>query len=345
MEDKASRAVAAASRLVDSMERHRTLTLLMRSWRHVTEDSQKRRRENLFDAMGQQIQVAKLRCHALELLSERSFQVLEASQNPMLLQLVTSAWRRVCERPQQDSCASTRWPSDVSICHKQRRHSHNPVPVSPFSSNAVAGLSQGSGDCAQPRTLTGSMSVPHGGVADCCTQRSVSYQPELAHLSTSLIQGRSPRESSVDRACRLSTSAGYPDSTAYAGQRLHSSRSSRQILVPREVSIMEAPGTEAKKPLPRGPERFFYDTTSYTGCARFGGASVMDKENLVSGSRTKSSLTLPCNSPKLMHHQTTVVSAAAVEVVPPTCQTGAGQQTTAAAPVTRRRMTQPIMLR
>merc|ERR1711920_1066530 len=29
--------------------------------------------------------------------------------------------------------------------------------------------------------------------------------------------------------------------------------------------------------LPRGPERFFYDTARYTGCARYGGPSVVDK--------------------------------------------------------------------
>mmetsp|Transcript_6203 Transcript_6203/g.13688 ORF Transcript_6203/g.13688 Transcript_6203/m.13688 type:complete len:288 (-) Transcript_6203:72-935(-) len=34
-----------------------------------------------------------------------------------------------------------------------------------------------------------------------------------------------------------------------------------------------------KKPI-RGPEKFFYDRSGYTGCARFGGPSVIDKENL-----------------------------------------------------------------
>ncbi|CAK9028801.1 unnamed protein product [Durusdinium trenchii] len=39
---------------------------------------------------------------------------------------------------------------------------------------------------------------------------------------------------------------------------------------------------EPKRPtLLRGPERFFYDTSSYTGCARYGGPMIVDKkENL-----------------------------------------------------------------
>merc|ERR1712110_713634 len=28
--------------------------------------------------------------------------------------------------------------------------------------------------------------------------------------------------------------------------------------------------------MPRGPERFFYDTSRYTGCARYGGHTVVD---------------------------------------------------------------------
>jgi hypothetical protein len=35
----------------------------------------------------------------------------------------------------------------------------------------------------------------------------------------------------------------------------------------------------------KGPERFFYDTSSYTGCARFGGAQVIDKENRAKAQR------------------------------------------------------------
>jgi hypothetical protein len=37
---------------------------------------------------------------------------------------------------------------------------------------------------------------------------------------------------------------------------------------------------------PRGPAKFFYDTTTYTGCARFGGAKVVDKENRRAAAQT-----------------------------------------------------------
>lgn len=37
-------------------------------------------------------------------------------------------------------------------------------------------------------------------------------------------------------------------------------------------------GEAVKKQL-KGPERFFYDTSGYTGCARFGGPAIVDKEN------------------------------------------------------------------
>jgi len=47
--------------------------------------------------------------------------------------------------------------------------------------------------------------------------------------------------------------------------------------------------TDARRDLPRGPERFFYDTSSYTGCARFGGPAVLEKGAQASPKRRGSS--------------------------------------------------------
>lgn len=312
IERKASRALSAALRLADILQRQRMLALLMDSWRRVAEDSQQSRRENMFDSMGQQVQAAKNRCEAFETLSERSVQVIEALQVQSLVQLAISAWRSAAwlggECQQQDGCGTVRL-SDQDL--------HQPMPVAhSFAPLVRVGSPAG-----------GSMSVPRGGALDHASsvwqlwqgsqERASSCHKDWIPASTipaltvpastrpPTPTRRSPRDvspplrgPSVEHSRPQSpTRSGHIDSTAVAstavGCKSGAQRSGRQAFGTRDSAPAEAVPAEIKKTLPRGPERFFYDTTGYTGCARFGGAAVVDKENLVVAARLKGSMSLP----------------------------------------------------
>jgi len=150
----------------------------------------------------------------------------------------------------------------------------------------------------------GSQSVPHSGVLGYPSlqwqggsqERSLSCHQEVVCAQAGSMLGRN---ASVDRIrstspARSAFASGYPDAASGAHRR------SRQVLVPREETIAE----ETKKPGKlRGPERFFYDTSCYTGVARFGGPSVVDKEfkeNVGSASQRKGgSMSLPCEGSAL----------------------------------------------
>lgn len=261
MDGSMSRALAATSRMVDAMERHKTLSLMMACWRLFAEESQKNRREKMFDAMMEQTKFAKSRCQAYQKLSDRCLQVIEASQMPVLLQLVISAWRsgvwQARERRQQEDTIGDSMAMETEVAAPMGGSMS--VPLSQSLSSVVG--------------FTGSMSVPHGSGVAGRLQRSYSCQLELGAASPKMVV-RAPRPSSTDRARHPSPTLGYD---AAANQRPNTARSGRQPLVPLEEGAV----TETKKPIRRGPERFFYDTTGYTGCARFGGPTVVDKENNV----------------------------------------------------------------
>lgn len=280
----ASRAVAAAHSLVCTLERQRMLMLSLAGWRCALEDSQRRRREGIFDSMAHQVKAAKQRCRAFEQVSQQSEQVITDLQMSSLQQLVISAWRTgiVTIREQE--------PRDVSanVRHSlQRRHSTCAVPTVPITRTSTSPVPGG-------LPAGGSLSVPHGGaLGQLCRgnhERASSCHQDFGPLSARPPTSRSSRDSSVERSRPKTPSAGHPDaaaSTASFAYKSSSQRSGRQAFGTRDVSSVEAASVEIKKPLPRGPERFFYDTTGYTGCARFGGPSVVDKENLVAPSRSK----------------------------------------------------------
>lgn len=324
----------------------------MASWRRVAEDSQRQRRDALFDAMAQQVQAAQRRCSALEALSARAVESREAVSQSWWVAQTFCAWARTrgdtapaaqCTEhigwaPPRE--AGTNWTTEasklpyddlgleedkrleaktrktekteshgqkiISRQSSQRRHTHHshcPPPTFQRSSSAavlggslsvpsVGSLSprggatgypaavaqSGGGDRAQFRTLAGSMSVPYGG---CQSAFELSHgangQPAFANRS---LGEASPRPLSNPPPVASATVAP-PFAEAQGGSHCSkpgAARTSRQPLVTRDLGL-QAPATETKKALPRGPERFFYDSTTYTGCARFGGPSVVDKEN------------------------------------------------------------------
>lgn len=318
------------------------LTALVGSWRHIAEDSQRCRRENLFDAMSQQVQQAKTRCQAFEILSERSLQVLDSSQNFILMQQLVSSWRIITLLAHTASTAPLPLLGHSCLDIQPADDSQAPVPVSlarsgrlqrsmsdqrPFAAITQGDTSRHCPDRSQ-RSPTGSMSVPHGGGG--VHQRIYTCQQELGRdSSTDRSRPQSPARAAF---CATATDIG-------TSHKSSSSRAGRQPLTTREIATTEV-GHEAKKPLPRGPERFFYDTTGYTGCARFGGPSVVDKpaagdkENMTYGgsSRVRGSLALPCGSPKVVHRDCSPVAApvhASGEAGPPAASAQASTGTSA----------------
>lgn len=439
-----SRAMSAAQDLVIALERHKALTLMLGCWKRVAEESQRHRREALFDAMAQQIQGAKRRFAAFEAMSAHA---LEVSGETALLQLVAHLWRSavglarerrgrealadwshtlretalyscwaarafiawsrargepmpVAEKQAEDGEATppgestSNWTTEApkalsddlqledqaelettmqpsqkncenhaqKTLHRQslqRRHSHHslPAPGSSSGSHVVGAggslrvacggfpsprsvaVSQSAcvaqtcfGDRAQLRTAAGSMSVPHGGCQSACELgHGASWQPAL-------LVGRNPREASPRAASPPPSLAVALDVADAPTNGNHASRSvlprtGRQPLVAREAPA-EAPGPEPKKQLPRGPERFFYDSTTYTGCARFGGPSVVDKENVVANTagRAKGNLAHSlAGSPRIVHQTAGVVTES-------TPANGGACQASLVTPSSRRRV-------
>jgi len=366
------RALVAASRLANAVAWHKALAPLMDTWRRFTEERAKHRREQLFDSMGEQIRAAQLRCQMFEALSERSLQVIEASQNPFLLQGIISAWRtaawlardRHTRGPYESEESPLSAPASIPIARMVTSPAvavaGSQTPVGVVSMGVAAGgllphrvggslqvpsggswvpsggslrasighvggslqvppgglggypKCGGATDCAQMRSYTGSVSVPHGGPMLSYTgsvsvphggglagshQRSLSCQQTELGAGSPRIMMRtcSPLERVRPASPLRATSSTVPcDATAAAASQLGHQprgstpmRTSRQPLAAREVISVEASATQSKKPVPRGPERFFYDSTTYTGCVRNGGATVVDKENLAAILRAK----------------------------------------------------------
>eukprot|EP00928_Gymnodinium_smaydae_P097222 TRINITY_DN8754_c0_g1_i1.p1 TRINITY_DN8754_c0_g1~~TRINITY_DN8754_c0_g1_i1.p1 ORF type:complete len:478 (-),score=128.64 TRINITY_DN8754_c0_g1_i1:15-1448(-) len=84
---------------------------------------------------------------------------------------------------------------------------------------------------------------------------------------------------SAAAASAASATAGDPESPppATAGATAASPRLEESSGGGKDANAGGASATAEPRKL-RGPERFFYDTMSYTGCARFGGPAVVDKK-------------------------------------------------------------------
>mmetsp|Transcript_22977 Transcript_22977/g.42271 ORF Transcript_22977/g.42271 Transcript_22977/m.42271 type:complete len:287 (-) Transcript_22977:43-903(-) len=100
-----------------------------------------------------------------------------------------------------------------------------------------------------------------------------SHEPPLAAshdsevLCADLAASRRRRRASTSDCHWL----GKPAATSCEVFEQHSPKASAQHSSEAEVE-------SAKRHL-RGPEKFFYDRSGYTGCARFGGPCIVDKEN------------------------------------------------------------------
>eukprot|EP00929_Paragymnodinium_shiwhaense_P029931 TRINITY_DN17059_c0_g1_i4.p1 TRINITY_DN17059_c0_g1~~TRINITY_DN17059_c0_g1_i4.p1 ORF type:complete len:475 (+),score=90.93 TRINITY_DN17059_c0_g1_i4:78-1502(+) len=126
------------------------------------------------------------------------------------------------------------------------------------------------------RRFHGADAAAPAGAAPLCRSssgRAGSFQPPLRPPSP---QPSSRREEDCSGAVR--------------DRRRHASPCRRSNTNPSQVDVCQGSSgvaasnaavaeASARKVPMRGPERFFYDTSCYTGCARFGGPKVIDKEN------------------------------------------------------------------
>lgn len=301
---EAQQSRAKLQRLLASTERRRCFSQAFAAWKEVLDRTACRRREALFDSMRQQMQAAQRRCHALE-------RRIDLQARVALLRSAVGAWRSFAQVDRQTERLAdfahqsglrrsvTRmlleWRAETRcavMCRSARLRSQERTPqsnaeapaslecllqdmalpaddrelrphaaeeVSPVSvptQNFVHRHSQQQDMPAPRRTLTRSASAgpqrpagmpsrdgpgPAGDWHAGCHSRSAS------HLSP-----RSPLTElqSIDEATHAKEAAGTPSAASEA-------KLSRSV---------------------RGPERFFYDTSTYTGCARVAGP-VAGKEN------------------------------------------------------------------
>lgn len=293
-----ARALAALHGLLDAIGRRGADGLpaaALAAWWTAAEAARRSRREALFDAMAEQLQAAKSGRRAAERLCQR---LLEAHsgcgvESPALA--VLGAWRAAAHRPRERraralavgeglglQCAARdlqlaalallAWQREARETTQRSVHGDRPAatPVLRRSATLPVGLGGVEGLVGE------SPSACHG---PCTAPQRI--QPAPPHEQQPTPQERRQRSASVQP--RLVAPQGGSGAASVPTPPTQLVR--RQPLVERRESLAGnanlaalCAGAEPKRQL-KGPERFYYDTTSYTGCARYGGPMVVDKEN------------------------------------------------------------------
>jgi len=135
-------------------------------------------------------------------------------------------------------------------------------------------------DCAEPSPLTA------GTSSSTACHRPLRRQPSL-DSSKRMIRS----QSSADCGTASVFSHGP---MAAADWRVVGGAQAVDRDAPMPTAATDVLAAESRRA--KGPERFFYDISGYTGCARFGGPSVVDKENRSGNLRANRSGTLGCAS-------------------------------------------------
>jgi len=196
--------------------------------------------------------------------------------------LVEKPVRHLCLGPSRLSLTSLGTGSDrvgrtvtsPEVCTRSSNTAHagqGSVPRGPFarSSSQSSMTSQPSytpaaSTTSQPSYAPPPVVQPAGG--------SLRAEPGLCisaggiHISSG---GASARSSTCERG-RRATSPGASGSPRHRSPSAYNG----SPCTPRWVDA--TPAFTQDVSLPRGPERFYYDTTTYTGCARYGGPTVRD---------------------------------------------------------------------
>mmetsp|Transcript_87171 Transcript_87171/g.154358 ORF Transcript_87171/g.154358 Transcript_87171/m.154358 type:complete len:532 (-) Transcript_87171:127-1722(-) len=273
----------AMQRLLGSVERRNMLAETFSAWKRASEQAACHRREALFDSMRGQMQAAKNRYQAAEKSHISFLKLVELNAGRVLAKASMRAWRSVVKligRRLRSAGAVAQVASSsrarvhlMKVFMSWRRHAYH------------CALERSNTACPEP-VLDADPGSP--SLDRLLQEMSVNKQ---SSSSSPLHEARDGRS-----RCKLtrSSSAGptRPESPQDPGQGRQSPLRRppsplkgvrRQPLAEQDDNIdstfqeSDCLAAGAYKRL-RGPERFYYDTSSYTGCARFGGPSV-GKEN------------------------------------------------------------------
>uniref|UniRef100_A0A7S1EV25 Uncharacterized protein n=1 Tax=Noctiluca scintillans TaxID=2966 RepID=A0A7S1EV25_NOCSC len=236
---EAARLRTVVLRMVNRAWRRDVAVRVFASWKEIMESVRRKRRDAFVDAMGVQMQVAQRRCAGFERVTEQSS-----------LRDSFVAWCGV---------------------HTLGRHH---LAVEWINERR---LLDGAAFCVW-RALCAWAQLKSGAKRPLACSPPGSRQ--CSPLSSARAKGGAGNTLRGVKAGRMSVSNSE-----------HSLRKSNSVLSGlggvlgstgdshrRAVSVRRNDDSEGAR-LARGPERFFYDTSSYTGCARYGGPSVVDRSN------------------------------------------------------------------
>lgn len=204
----------------------------------------------MFDAMGQQVRRATL--HST--IADRS----QAAQRARVALGLWSAAARCSRRRRQRGVTLER--SAASSCRD---------PAWTLRGALVAWREAGRSQRAQPRCNDESLHSrerPGRDPGESTRSEQPARQPAVRCTAGSPLGQRTGADLESRTPCHDASSASGSCGVG------------RQPLAPQLTNGSCTTIGESVKKL-KGPERFFYDTSGYTGCARFGGPAVVDKEN------------------------------------------------------------------
>eukprot|EP00930_Biecheleria_cincta_P021965 TRINITY_DN1611_c0_g1_i2.p1 TRINITY_DN1611_c0_g1~~TRINITY_DN1611_c0_g1_i2.p1 ORF type:complete len:726 (+),score=189.61 TRINITY_DN1611_c0_g1_i2:164-2341(+) len=300
---EAQQSRAKLQRLLASTERRRSISQTFAAWKEVLDRTACRRREALFDSMRQQVQAAQRRCHALE-------RRLELQARLALLRWAAGAWRSFIQLGRQ-----TQRLADIAHQSGLRRSITRMLlewRVEARCSVMCRSAQLGRGDqtpqsnpepSASLECLLQDMAISADD-GELRPQAAEEVSPVLAPTQNVVRRQSQQQEMPAQRRTLTRSAsagpqrpAGMPSREGPGAGDWHAGCHSRSALhlsprlpltelqsVDKAAHAKEAAGTpsaasEAKQARSvRGPERFFYDTSTYTGCARVTGP-VAGKEN------------------------------------------------------------------
>ncbi|CAE7265020.1 unnamed protein product [Symbiodinium microadriaticum] len=226
------------------VECRRCLLKCFGAWKRLVDTSAQLRREALFDALRGQLNSAQRRCRAAELCLAKG----QSEAGAICLRAGLRAWRSLAK-----------------LCRQRAKLA----------------------DAAYQEFVRRSASLILWAWRTCLSSRvgdfENSEQPENTALDCLLVDFCSSLEDRTEEGCHQTDLCEKPAAGKPSGVAGFASFE-RQPLA--SVAIQNARSTladaeDAKRM--RGPERFFYDTSSYTGCARYGGPMIVDKKENSSG--------------------------------------------------------------
>jgi len=256
------------------------------AWKLVLDWAPQRRREALFEAMHAQLLDAKLRYKTAEQGMEKLVRILTTRRNSSSLKSLLRVWRFVSILHKRCQKLTYAWQHDsirrdVALVFTEWLHQ-------------TVG-------CRMHANFH-TVSIAEGGVARMLAEGGAAQRQQDASSSNALLENLSTSPTLTpsnhdSHCCRLARSQSMPGNQLGPGhpaleeqvpvtRRLgnsttHSFQPPQRVpfaVLPGSGNVQVAVGREGDHKRLKGPERFFYDVSGYTGCARFGGPEVVDKK-------------------------------------------------------------------